>query len=388
MDLQRHLHRGGTVGGRGAVVDPCDEAIGGVLIGAGRRVHIGQAAVDHVLLGEHRTGAEAVAVEREVAVARQVGDAVDDLLGRLRAGGDLRIDRLQGLGADHGHAGPTVGGDLVDGLRGVGHRDGVVRRGDRDVQRMAGRVRGRIRHVDVDGRARGRVAQLDVRGDEGQLVQPCGGVGDAAGETVAAGHGGGRGAGDEAALGCIGHGGGHRHGAAAVDGPAAQGAAIRTGRVERARLGHAQSGAGRRDAHAACRSRQLDARRGHRRGMPGLFHGRTAERRAGLVPGLGRIRVMTVRLRQRRAVVHLARFQRIAVGTRTEDVRIPGPGHGSAPVLNVMPCPRGSSRVRRGCDRGQSRFIVVTPVTTAGRMLCVGDVYKKAARQELASCWA
>ncbi len=277
---------------------------------------------------------------------RQAGDAIDDLLGLLRAERDFRIECRQRIGADHGDALATRGIHFLHGLGGIRHRDGIVRRRDGHVERMRAGVRLRVGHRHVDGRARGGLAKLHVSRDEGELVEPRGRCGAGAGEAettrdrrASVGR-------HEAALAGVPHRGGHRHPVArrSVNGPAVERAAIGAGGVERAGFGNREAlarcrdrriGGGRchgersrfdtrprrhRAVSVGCRRRQRTRRRGRGgRRVARLFGGGTLELACRMcrIGGIGVVR----RFHHRGAVVHLSRLQRITVGTRTEGVR-------------------------------------------------------------------
>lgn len=70
---------GGRCDRRRAVVGAHAEAVRLVLRGTGGGMDVMNVAIDHVLLREYRADAQANAVQREVAVLRICGDAVDNL---------------------------------------------------------------------------------------------------------------------------------------------------------------------------------------------------------------------------------------------------------------------------------------------------------------------
>ena len=153
---------------RRAVVDDRRKAVGGVLVCARGGVDILHLAVDQILLGKDRADAHPVAVQRQIAILRQVGQTIDNLHGLLGARRYFRIDGVKGHGGDDAAA----RFDLRHVLGGVGHAYRVVRRGHGHIDGFAGADARAVAHRDVQLAAGAGVAKLDVSGGKGDAVKP------------------------------------------------------------------------------------------------------------------------------------------------------------------------------------------------------------------------
>ncbi|KWT96744.1 hypothetical protein APY03_2177 [Variovorax sp. WDL1] len=237
-DVERDVGGIGAVLRRRAVVDLHREGVLRVLVRAGGGMDVHHPAVDHVLLREDRADAQARAVEQEMAVHRIGREGVHHLARHLGAERHLGIDRVQR------RDGQDRAPDLVDRLRRIGYRHGVVRRRHRHIEGARRGQRGRfgVGYGHDDARAGGGGAELDIGRGEHQLVHPRIRRGHTAGEAVAAGDAGdagGAGRGQSALRRVFDHDGdGHVAGAVVGDGPAAECPAVGARCVEAARLRH------------------------------------------------------------------------------------------------------------------------------------------------------
>lgn len=141
---------------------------------------VAQLAVDDVLLGEHRADADALAVQREIAMDRIGGHPVHDLARDLGADAELGVKR----GEHELIEGPAAA--LDDRGARIVENGWVVGRRDLDRDRLAGGAAIGIGDAERDRRLRRAIATLDIRGDEAEAVEPGIRLGQCAGEAPAA----------------------------------------------------------------------------------------------------------------------------------------------------------------------------------------------------------